>query len=151
MLLEVKVKRLRPSAKIPMFGSAEAAGADLYACLQDIDCPAVEIKPHETKVIPLGFATQFAPGHVALLYARGGTATKKGAAPANKVGVIDSDYRGEWMAPMHNHTNETIIIEDGERIAQMVLQEVERPTFVEVNDLSDTERGEGRFGSTGIK
>jgi len=151
MLLEVKVKKIRPGAKVPSFESLEAAGADLYACLADSDCPAIEIKPHQTVKIPLGFQTEFAPGYAAMLYARGGTATKKGLAPANKVGVIDSDYRGEWIAAMHNHSDKTVLIEDGERIAQILFQEIEHPTFVEVDELSDTERGEGGFGSTGTK
>jgi len=151
MLLEVKVKRLRPSAKIPSFGSTEAAGADLYACLQDIDCPAVEIGPHQTIKIPLGISTEFSPGYTAFLYARSGTAYKKSLAPANKVGVVDSDYRGEWILAMHNHSEEAVFIEDGERIGQVVFKEIERPAFTEVDDLSDTIRGEGGFGSTGIK
>lgn len=151
MLLEVKIKRLRPSANVPVFGSITAAGADVYACLEDGDCPAIEIKPHETKMIPLGFASEFSPGYGAFLYARSGTAVKKSLAPANKVGVVDSDYRGEWKLPMHNHSEETVFIEDGERIGQVVFKEVERPVFIEVNNLSDTLRGEGGFGSTGTK
>lgn len=151
MLLEVKVKKLRPAARLPQFGSIEAAGADLYACLEDYDCPAVEIQPHETKMIPLGFATQFNSGYAGLLYARSGTARKKGLAPANKVGVVDSDYRGEWMLPMHNHSDKVALIEDGERIGQVLFHEIENPAFIEVDELDNTERGTGGFGSTGTK
>ena len=151
MLLEVKVKRLRPSAKTPVFGSDEAAGADLYACLEDGDCPAIEVPPHQTRKIPLGISTEFSSGYAAFLFARSGTALKKSLAPANKVGVVDSDYRGEWALAMHNHSEETVLIEDGERIGQAVFKEIERPVFIEVDDLSNTERGSGGFGSTGIK
>lgn len=104
-------------------------------------------------LVGLGIKTEFAKGHVALLYARSGLANKKHLAPANKVGVVDADYRGEWMIALHNHSNEPQVIEDGERIAQVVFQEVDTPQFVEVSEeeLTATERGEGGFGSTGTK
>lgn len=151
MLLKVKVSTIRPNAKIPTWGSANAAGADLYACLTEDQMPIVVIKPGETVKIPLGIKTEFTPGYAAMLYARSGLALNKGLAPANKVGVVDADYRGEWAIALHNHSNETQSIEDGERIAQVVFHEIEHPIFEESDELSETERGEGGFGSTGTK
>lgn len=152
MLLNVKVTKIRPNAQIPTWGSLNAAGADLYACTgEDLANNNIEIKPQETVLIPLGIKTEFTPGYSALIYARSGLASKKGLAPANKVGVIDADYRGEWMVALHNHSNETQYIEDGERIAQVVFHEIEHPVFEEVDELSETERGTGGFGSTGTK
>ena len=148
MLLEVKIQKAKPNAKLPTWGSVNAAGADLYACTDDL---VIEIPPHETVMIPLGIKSEFTPGYAAMLYARSGLASKKHLAPANKVGVIDADYRGEWMVALHNHSNQTQIIENGERIAQVVFHEVERPEFIEVESLSETDRGEGGFGSTGTK
>lgn len=151
MLLTVKTVKTKPNAKIPTWGSVNAAGADLYACLSDEQMPVVQIKPGETAMISVGIKTEFTPGHVALIHARSGLATKKGLAPANKVGVIDADYRGEWFVALHNHSNHIQVVEDGERIAQVLFQEVEHPTFEEAEDLSETERGKGGFGSTGTK
>lgn len=148
MLLEVKIQKAKPNAKLPAWGSVNAAGADLYACTDDL---VIEIPPHETVMIPLGIKSEFTPGYAAMLYARSGLASKKHLAPANKVGVIDADYRGEWMVALHNHSNQTQIIENGERIAQVVFHEVEHPEFIEVESLSETDRGEGGFGSTGTK
>lgn len=149
MLLTVKVSKVKPNAKVPTWGSVNAAGADLYAC---IDSPIpLEIKPQETVMIPLGIKTEFTPGYAAMLYARSGLASKKGLAPANKVGVVDADYRGEWMIALHNHSHSSQFIEDGERIAQVVFHEVEHPEFIESDELSETDRGEGGFGSTGVK
>lgn len=151
MLLTVKTTKTKPNAQLPTWGSFNAAGADLYACLSDEQMPAVVINPHETVMISVGIKTEFPAGYVALIHARSGLASKKGLAPANKVGVIDADYRGEWFVPLHNHSNVPQVIEDGERIAQVLFQEVEQPRFVETEGLSETERGEGGFGSTGIK
>lgn len=148
MLLNVKITRIKPNAKLPTYGSPQAAGADLYACLDELQ---IEIKPHETVMIPLGFKTEFTEGHGGFILARSGLASKKHLAPANKVGLIDADYRGEWMVALHNHSNESQFIEDGERIAQVVFQEVDHPAFEECEDLSETERGDGGFGSTGTK
>jgi dUTP pyrophosphatase len=149
MLLQVKVVKTKPNAKIPTWGSVNAAGADLYACLEQT--VPLEIQPHTTAMIPLGIKTEFTPGYAAMIYARSGLASKKGLAPANKVGVIDADYRGEWMVALHNHSNTVQYIEDGERIAQAVFHEVEHPEFIESEELSETERGENGFGSTGTK
>lgn len=150
MLIKVKFYRTRPNAKIPLRATLGSAGADLYACIEDLE--GITIPPHETRLINLGIKSEFSTGHVALLYARSGLANKKHLAPANKVGVIDADYRGEWMVALHNHSNEPQIIEDGERVAQVVFQEVETPEFEEVeneDELTSTERGVGGFGSTG--
>lgn len=151
MLLTVKTIKTKPNSKIPTWGSANAAGADLYAALSDEQMPAITIQPHETVLISAGIKTEFTPGYVALIHARSGLALKKGLAPANKVGVVDADYRGEWGVALHNHSNIPQIIEDGERIAQVLFQEVEHPEFVEADELSETDRGEGGFGSTGTK
>lgn len=131
----------------PTFGSISAAGADLYASIPtDVD---VIINPGETKMISAGIKTEIPEGYVGLIFARSGLATKQGLAPANKVGVIDSDYRGEWFVPLHNHSNETKSISSGERIAQVIIMPVPKFQFEQVQELNSTERGEGGFGSTG--
>lgn len=141
----VHVKLLRGGAKLPSYGTAEAAGADLYACLEE----AVTIEPNATAFIPTGIALEV-PRHCAgLVYARSGLACKKGLAPANKVGVIDSDYRGEIFVALHNHGTLAQIVENGERIAQIVITPVLQPVYETAEALSDTVRGEGGFGSTG--
>ena len=142
---KIPVKKLKPNAILPTYGSAEAAGADLYACL---DAP-VEIAPGKTAFIPTGIAMELPIGYAGLAYARSGLACKKDLAPANKVGVVDSDYRGEFMIALHNHGEQVRVIEHGERIAQLVITPVFTPGFTEVSELSDTERGSGGFGSTG--
>ena len=142
---KIPVKKLNPKAILPTYGSMEAAGADLYACL---DAP-VEIAPGKTAFIPTGIAMELPRGYAGLAYARSGLACKKDLAPANKVGVIDSDYRGEFMIALHNHGEQVRVIEHGERIAQLVITPVFTPGFTEVSELSDTERGSGGFGSTG--
>ena len=141
----IHVKLLRGGAKLPSYGTAEAAGADLYACLEE----AVTIEPNATAFIPTGIALEV-PRHCAgLVYARSGLACKKGLAPANKVGVIDSDYRGEIFVALHNHGTLAQIVENGERIAQIVITPVLQPVYETAETLSDTVRGEGGFGSTG--
>lgn len=151
MLLQVKAMLTKPNAKLPTWGSMNAAGADLYAALSEEQMPFVEIHPGETVMVSVGIKTEFTPGHVALIHARSGLATKNGIAPANKVGVIDADYRGEWFVALHNHSDKSYILEDGARIAQVLFQEVEHPEFVLADELDTTERGEGGFGSTGNK
>ena len=145
--MPVYFKKLKEHAAIPSYGSAEAAGADLYACLET----AVEIAAGGTAMIPTGLAMELPEGTVGLVYARSGLASKKGLAPANKVGVIDSDYRGEVMVALHNHSAQAAVVEPGERIAQLVIAPVLRAAFAETDALSDTVRGEGGFGSTGRK
>ena len=143
--MPVYIKKLKAQAAMPSYGSAEAAGADLYACLET----AVEIAAGGTAMIPTGLAMELPEGTVGLVYARSGLASKKGLAPANKVGVIDSDYRGEVMVALHNHSAQAAVVEPGERIAQLVVAPVLRAAFAEADALSDTVRGEGGFGSTG--
>ena len=143
----VAVKKLRPNAKLPTYGSEFAAGADLYACLEE----AVTIEAHETKLIPTGLAMEIPVGWAGLVYARSGLAMKRHLAPANKVGVIDPDYRGELMVALHNHGTVPQTIEASERIAQLVLTPYLTAQLFEAEDLSDTGRGEGGFGSTGTK
>ena len=141
----MNIKKLNDKARIPTYGSEFAAGADLYACL-DAD---VTIAPAETLLIHTGLAMQIPEGIVGLIYARSGLASKKGLAPANKVGVIDSDYRGEIMVALHNHGTIPQTISDGERIAQIVFAPYYAAEFSVVDELDDTTRGTGGFGSTG--
>ena len=142
---EVKVKKLRETAKLPVYGTEFSAGADLCACL---DAP-VTLQPGETAWVPTGLALEVPEGCAGLVYARSGLATKRGLAPANKVGVVDSDYRGEFFVPLHNHGSVPQTVEPGERIAQMIITPYLTASFVETDALSDTVRGEGGFGSTG--
>ena len=144
---KVPVKKLRDGAKLPVYGSAMAAGADLCACL---DAP-VTIEPGQTVMIPTGIAMEIPAGYAGLVYARSGLAAKRDLAPANKVGVVDADYRGEIFVPMHNHGAKPQTLEDGERMAQMILTPFLTADFVETDALSGTDRGEGGFGSTGTK
>ena len=141
----IPVKLLREGAKLPTYGSAEAAGADLYACLES----DVTIRPGQTAFIPTGFAMAVPRGCAGLIYARSGMACKRDLAPANKVGVIDSDYRGEIIVALHNHGREDRTVQHGERIAQMIITPVLTPAYEVADDLSDTGRGQGGFGSTG--
>ena len=141
----VRVKRVLEGAKLPTYGSAWAAGADLYACLEE----AVTIQPGETVFIPTGIALEVPQGCAGLIYARSSMGAKRGLAPANKVGVIDSDYRGQVMVALHNHSALPQTVEPQERIAQLLITPVYTPGFVETEELSDTQRGSGGFGSTG--
>ena len=143
----IRVKKLHPMATLPTYGSEEAAGADLYACLQE----PVTIAPGETAWIPTGIALEVPKGCAGLVYARSSMGAKRGLAPANKVGVIDSDYRGQVMVSLHNHSGQPQSVEPGERVAQMVFAPVYQAQFCEVDALQDTERGTGGFGSTGTK
>lgn len=145
--MNIKVKKLKPDATVPTMGSKFAAGADLYSA-EDAD---VVIEPSETKFIGTGLAMEIPEGYVGLVYARSGLACKRGLAPANKVGVVDSDYRGEIKVALHNHGKEAQTVENGERIAQMVIAPYLSVNYEEADALSETERGEGGFGSTGRK
>ncbi len=142
-----KVKKLDERAVIPTYATASSAGADLY----NMEGCAVEIAPHETVMIKTGLAIEIPEGYVGLVFARSGIASKRGLAPANKVGVIDSDYRGEWMVALHNHSDVTASVDGGERIAQVVVVPYIQGKFELADELSDTERGTGGFGSTGKK
>ena len=141
----IRVKILRQGAKLPTYGTQEAAGADLYACVEE----AVTIHPGETKFIPTGIALEVPRGCAGLIYARSGLACKRGLAPANKVGVVDSDYRGEVVVALHNHGKAPQTVENGERVAQFVITPVLTPAYEAVEELSDTARAQGGFGSTG--
>ena len=141
----IKVKKLRDGAILPTYGTPYSAGADLYACLEE----SVTILPGETKKIPTGIAMELPVGTAGLLYARSSLGTKKGLAPANKVGVVDSDYRGEFLIFLHNHGSAPQTVAHGDRVAQLVVTPVFTPGFVESETLSDTLRGDGGFGSTG--
>lgn len=144
-MMNVNVKILDDRAVIPTRGSEESAGYDLYACMRN----TIQIAPHETVKIPTGFAVEMKKGTVALLYSRSGLATKKGLVVCQGTGVIDSDYRGEWIVPLHNDTNEVQTVSPRERIAQVIFNDFIETKFIEVEELSDTERGDGGFGSTG--
>lgn len=141
----ISVKKLDPKAKMPTYGSDSAAGADLYACLSD----TVTVAPGETVFIPTGLSMELPSGYAGLIYARSGLACKHGLAPANKVGVIDSDYRGEFIVALHNHGSVPQTVACGDRIAQLLITPIITPGFQEVETLSQTERAQGGFGSTG--
>ncbi len=141
----VRVKKVREGAILPTYGSIEAAGADLYACL-DAD---LVIEPGQSCFVPTGLSMELPKGYAGLIYARSGLACKRGLAPANKVGVVDSDYRGEFMVVLHNHSNQAQTISHGERIAQLVITPILTPSYCEVDALDETQRASGGFGSTG--
>lgn len=143
----IAVKKLDEKAVLPTYGSEYAAGADLYA-LSDEE---ISIAPGETKLIRTGLAMEIPEGYAGLIYARSGLASKRGLAPANKVGVVDADYRGEVMVALHNHSNTEQKIAPAERIAQLVVAPFLKASFAETEELSDTVRGVGGFGSTGTK
>lgn len=141
----IRVKKLFPNAILPTYGSPEAAGADLYACLEE----PVTIAPGETFWVPTGIALEVPKGCAGLIYARSSMGTKRGLAPANKVGVIDSDYRGEVRVVLLNHSKLPQTVEPGERVAQLIITPVLTPVYEECGDLTETCRGSGGFGSTG--
>ena len=141
----IRVKKLHPKAILPTYGSAEAAGADLYACLEE----AVTIQPGEVYWVSTGIALEVPKGCAGLVYARSSLGAKRGLAPANKVGVVDSDYRGEVKVVLLNHSNLPQTLQPGERVAQFVITPVLTPAYEEVEELTDTCRGAGGFGSTG--
>ena len=145
---EIKIKKLDENAIIPSYESEFAAGADLYSCVSG---EPVKILPGQTELIHTGVAMAIPVGYVGLVYARSGLATKFGLAPANKVGVIDCDYRGEILVSLYNQSNEIREVGNHERIAQIVITPYELCSFKEVELLNATRRGEGGFGSTGIK
>lgn len=146
-ILDIKIKRLNDLAKIPTFGTAFSAGADLYAATSY----DIEILPGATVKIDTGLSVAIPDGYFGAIFARSGLATKQGLRPANCVGVIDSDYRGPVIVAIHNDTDIEQIIPAGTRIAQLIIMECPKVSFNEVDELDDTERGEGGFGSTGTK
>ncbi len=143
--MNIKIKKLKENAIIPTRGSKQAAGYDLYAC---IDKP-ISIKPHETVRISTGLSIELPEGTFGAVVARSGIATKRGLAPANKIGICDSDYRGEYIVALHNHSDQTQCVEPNERIAQLIVMPFIPVKFEFVDELSYTERGDGGFGSTG--
>ena len=147
MNIKVEIKKLDERAIIPTYGTEFSAGADIYALLDE----PLTITPGETKFIHTGLAIAIPEGFVGLNFARSGMASKRGLAPANKVGVIDCDYRGEVMVALHNHGTEPQTIEHGDRVAQMVFVPYYAAEFELKDELSETTRGEGGFGSTGTK
>lgn len=146
-MMEVNIKKLNPNAVIPTYGTPYAAGCDLYACLEE----PLTIEPHQTVKVPTGLAIELPEGFAGLIYARSGLATKRHLAPANKVGVVDSDYRGEVIVALHNHSEIAQTIDKNERVAQLVIAPIYQAEFVEKDELSETVRGAGGFGSTGTK
>lgn len=145
--MKIRFKKLDENAQEPTYGSLQAAGADLRAS----NACKVLIAPHTTEIINTGIAVEIPEGYVGLVYARSGIATKRDLAPANKVGVIDSDYRGEIKVALHNHGDVERVVDVGERVAQLVITPYLRCDFECVEELDDTERGNGGFGSTGTK
>lgn len=145
--MKINFKKLNEKAITPTYGTEFSAGADLYAC----EGGEITIQPGETKLIHTGLSLEIPEGYAGLIYARSGIATKRGLAPANKVGVIDSDYRGEIMVSLFNHSAVSQTIADGERVAQLVITPFLKVEYNETKELSDTQRGEGGFGSTGKK
>ena len=144
--MKLNIKKLNENAIIPTYGTEYSAGADLY----NLDTP-LTIQPHSTALIHTGIAMEIPEGYCGLIFARSGLATKRGLAPANKVGVIDADYRGEIMVALHNHTDSEKEVASGERIAQLAIVPFLKVEFDLVDELSDTVRGAGGFGSTGTK
>ena len=145
--MKVKFIRLKENAIVPTYGTPFAAGADLYALPEE----DIEINAGETVLVHTGIAMSIPDGYAGFIFARSGIATKRGLAPANKVGVIDSDYRGEIMVSIHNHSNETQIVSSGERVAQLVIMPYIKAEFAQCKELDSTDRADGGFGSTGTK
>lgn len=143
--MEVRIKKLREDAVVPTYGSEFSAGADLYAC----ETEDITIAPGETRLIHTGLSFEIPEGFGGFIYARSSLGTKRGLAPANKVGVIDADYRGEVMVSLHNHSTEAQTVSPGERVAQLVIAPFLKAEFTVTEELSSTIRGEGGFGSTG--
>ena len=144
--MNIQIAKLKDSAKLPQRGSPFAAGYDLYCCL---DVESVEIPPHKTVKIGTGLAIAIPNGYFGAVFARSGLAAKEGLRPANCVGVCDSDYRGEYIVALHNDSDETRIVKNGDRIAQLVIMPFLEAEFLSVSSLEETERGAGGFGSTG--
>lgn len=143
--MELKIKKLDARATVPTYGTEFSAGADLYSMVGD----DITVEPHKTVLVHTGLAFEIPEGYVGLIFARSGIATKRGLAPANKVGVIDADYRGEIMVALHNHSDEAASLEGGERVAQIAIVPFLKAEFFVVDELSDSVRGAGGFGSTG--
>lgn len=144
-ITEIKVKKLKDGAELPTKGHAEDAGFDLYACLDH----TIVIEPHKTVLVGTGIAVELPKGTFGAVFARSGLATKSDLAPANKVGVVDNPYRGEIMVALHNHGESIRVVANGDRIAQLVVMPYVMSELIWSDELSDSERGDGGFGSTG--
>lgn len=149
-MIQVSVKRLSDTAILPTYGSEKAAGIDLYADAKSLSLKRVNIAPGEYMKIPTGFAFELPEGYCALILARSGLSTKKGLRPANCVGLCDEDYRGNYMVPLYNDSDEVQVVEHGDRIAQVMFVPYVQAELTEVDSLSSTDRGEGGFGSSGV-
>ena len=143
--MKIRIKKISEKAKMPTYGSEYSAGADLYALLDG----TIDIKPHETVFVHTGISAEIPEGYCGLIFARSSMGAKRGLAPANKVGVIDADYRGEIMVALHNHSEASAKVEPFERVAQLAIVPFLKAEFEEADELSDTVRGVGGFGSTG--
>ena len=143
--MKIRIRKTDDRAVVPTYGSEYSAGADLYALLDE----RTEILPHETKLIHTGISLEIPEGYCGLIFARSSMGAKRGLAPANKVGVIDADYRGEVMVALHNHSESVAAVEPGERVAQLAIVPFLKAEFELSDELSDTVRGAGGFGSTG--
>ena len=143
--MDVKIKKLNPNAHIPTKGSDKAAGYDLYACIEE----AIEIQPQKMAKIGTGIAITPPEGYFGAIFARSGLSTKRGLRPANCVGACDEDYTGEYIVVLYNDSNTIQTVEPGERIAQLIFLPYISVNMIEVNELEETERGDGGFGSTG--
>ena len=143
--MRIRIKKTDEKAIIPTYGTEFSAGADLYALLDS----SIEIAPHETCFVHTGISVEIPEGYCGLVFARSSMGAKRGLTPANKVGVIDADYRGEIMVTLHNHSEKVATVDPGERIAQLAIVPFLKAEFEECDDLSDTVRGAGGFGSTG--
>ncbi len=144
--MQIKIKKLNPNAKTPTRGSEQAAGYDIYACLET---ETVTIPAHCTVKVSTGISMAIPEGYFGGIFARSGLASKQGLRPANCVGVVDSDYRGEFMVMLHNDTDEPKTIENGDRVGQLVILPCMTINFEETDSLDETERGSGGFGSSG--
>ena len=145
--MNIRIKKLDERATLPTYGTEFSAGADLYS----LGGEAVTVEPHKTVLIKTGLAIEIPEGYCGLIFARSGLASKRGLAPANKVGVIDADYRGEVMVALHNHLDIEATVEGGERIAQLIVQPYINVKFNEVESIGTTARADGGFGSSGTK
>lgn len=150
-MIEVKVKKLSDTAIMPTYGSEKAAGMDLYADIKSLNTDKIYIGAGDTFKIPTSLSFELPEGYCSFIMARSGLATKKGLRPCNCVGLCDEDYRGNYIVALHNDSKETQVVEHGDRIAQLMFVPYVQANLVEVNNLSETDRGEGGFGSTGIK
>ena len=145
--MQVRIKKLDERATVPTYGTEYSAGADLYSMVGD----EITVGAHKTVMVHTGISLEIPEGYAGLIFARSGLACKRGLAPANKVGVIDADYRGEIIVALHNHTDSDITVEGGERVAQLSIVPFLKAEFELCDELSDTVRGAGGFGSTGKK